>query len=212
MNNTFSARVALQFGWDTFKKRAWFLVGATLFLGVLFMCINTINQHAAGGFFIDALIGIFVMVVSVAIDMGQVSFFLRAHDDVGHVSLDSLWHPRSFWHYFVTVIMVGILTVAGLILLIVPGIVIMTMLAFVKLLIIDRHLGPIEAMKESARITHGHRLEILLLFLFLLAINVLGAIPLFLGLLLTVPVSMIAIAHAYRTLTNTSHIGSASVI
>ena len=75
-------------------------------------------------------------------------------------------------------------------------------LMFVPYLVIDRGLGPIEAMKESWRVTKGHKWQLFFLFLALIGLNILGAIALIIGLLVTVPISMLAAAHAYRTLTS----------
>jgi uncharacterized membrane protein len=55
-------------------------------------------------------------------------------------------------------------------------------------------------MKESKRITHGYKWP-LLGFIFVLAlVNLLGALALGVGLLVSVPVSTLALVHAYRTL------------
>jgi uncharacterized membrane protein len=75
-------------------------------------------------------------------------------------------------------------------------------LMFVPYIVIDRGLGPIEAMKESWRVTKGHKWQLFLLFLALIGLNILGAIALIVGLLVTIPITMLAAAHAYRTLTS----------
>ena len=71
---------------------------------------------------------------------------------------------------------------------------------FFKYLIIDKGLGPIEALKESRRITTGQRWQLLLFVLILALLNILGALALFIGLFVTMPVTMIAMAHVYRGL------------
>jgi uncharacterized membrane protein len=47
------------------------------------------------------------------------------------------------------------------VLLIVPGIIFGLMFMFSTFLVIDRELGPIEALKESNHITHGHKWRLL---------------------------------------------------
>ena len=69
---------------------------------------------------------------------------------------------------------------------------------FAMFAVIDRSLGPIEALKESARITEGIRLKIFLFMLAAGAINILGILLLFVGLLVTMPLTSLAMAHAYR--------------
>jgi hypothetical protein len=55
-------------------------------------------------------------------------------------------------------------------------------------------------MKESWRITKGHKWQLALLFLALLGINLLGVLALVVGVFVSVPITLIAFAHAYRTL------------
>jgi uncharacterized membrane protein len=67
-------------------------------------------------------------------------------------------------------------------------------------IVIERAFGPIEAMKESHRLTYGHKWKLLGFTLLLLLINLLGALALIVGLLVTIPVSTLAFVHAYRVL------------
>ncbi|MCB6575032.1 hypothetical protein LI165_13470, partial [Phascolarctobacterium faecium] len=76
-----------------------------------------------------------------------------------------------------------------LVLVIVPGIIAATMLLFVKFVVVDRKMSPIDAMKESARITKGHRVTLFLFVLAIAVINIIGAILLVVPLLVTIPVS-----------------------
>ena len=82
----------------------------------------------------------------------------------------------------------------------VPGIIIAMGLAFVPYLVVERGLGPIDAIKESWRITKGHKWQLFLLVLALLGINLLGLLALVVGIFVAIPVTMIAFVHAYRTL------------
>jgi uncharacterized membrane protein len=66
--------------------------------------------------------------------------------------------------------------------------------------VIDRDLGPIKAMKESKGITRGNKWPLLGFLLLLTLINLLGLIVLVVGLLVSIPISWLALVHAYRTL------------
>jgi uncharacterized membrane protein len=72
------------------------------------------------------------------------------------------------------------------------------MLLFVKFIVVDRKMGPIEALKESVRMTKGHRMTLFLLVLLIAVINIIGAILLLVPLLVTIPVSTLAMVYAYR--------------
>ena len=53
-------------------------------------------------------------------------------------------------------------------------------------------MGPIEALKKSYEITEGQSVNLVLFFMTLIMINLLGLIPLGLGLVFTIPFSLVA--------------------
>lgn len=189
----------LRFGWEAFKKRPWFFIGAVLLIVIISGILSGLAPDPVQTPS-DFVIALAVVILNVFIEMGLVAFALKAHADIEKVTLKDLWHPQRFWQYAVVKILTGIIVVIGLILLIVPGIIAALALIFATYLVIDKNLGPIEAIKESVRITKGHRWQLFLLALALIGINILGALALMVGLLVTVPVSLLAVAHAYRKL------------
>jgi uncharacterized membrane protein len=203
----FSIKSALGFGWETFKRRPWFFVGATLVIFLLYIVAGALTatidyaltgdteNHSGVGSILDWLIG-------TLISMGAVAFYLKAHDNPEQVTLSALWHPHPYWSYLAATVLVGLVIVLGLLLLIVPGIIFGLMFMFTSFIVIDRALGPIDAMKESKRITSGYRWRLLGFILLLALINLAGVIALVVGLLVTVPVTSIAFANAYRVLSD----------
>ena len=203
----FSIKSALNFGWETFKRRPWFFVGATLVIFLLYIVTGALTgtidyaltgdteNHSGVGSILDWLIG-------TLISMGVVAFYLKAHDNPEQVTLSALWHPHPYWSYLAATVLVGLVIVLGLLLLIVPGIIFGLMFMFTSFIVIDRALGPIDAMKESKRITSGYRWRLLGFILLLALINLAGVIALVVGLLVTVPVTSIAFANAYRVLSD----------
>ncbi len=203
----FSIKSALGFGWETFKRRPWFFVGATLVIFLLYIAAGALTgtidyaltgdtkNHSGVGSILDWLIG-------TLISMGAVAFYLKAHDNPEQVTLSALWHPHPYWSYLAATVLVGLVIVLGLLLLIVPGIIFGLMFMFTSFIVIDRALGPIDAMKESKRITSGYRWRLLGFVLLLALINLAGVIALVVGLLVTVPVTSIAFANAYRVLSD----------
>lgn len=197
--NTFSASNSIKFAWETFKKRPWFLIGAAAIVIVASSVSSSVTQNLPTGFmaFLGSLIGI---AISTFIDMGLTNLSLKAHDDISIAKFEDLWNPKPFWNYLGVSILTGLLAAIGFVLLIVPGVMVTLMLFFVKFIVIDQDLSPIAAMKESVRMTDGHKWQLLSLLAFALVINILGAMLLLVGLLVTIPVTTLAIAHAYRTL------------
>jgi uncharacterized membrane protein len=74
------------------------------------------------------------------------------------------------------------------------------MFMFATYLVIDKNMAPMDALKESRRMTYGHKWNLFLFGLGLIGINILGFLALIIGLLVSLPVTMLAMAHAYRTL------------
>jgi uncharacterized membrane protein len=203
--DTFSIKGSIRFGWETFKKRPWLFVGveALLFaVGFLAHYPQKLMQHQETGTGIAVAILIFLVTTAVSflLDMGKTAFYLGAHDSIESVSVRNLWHPRPFWKYLAASVLAGLATIIGLILLIVPGIIIGIMVAFTTYVVIDTGMGPIEAMKHSAELTKGHRWHLLRFGLALLGLNILGLIAVIVGLLVTIPVSILAVVHVYRRL------------
>jgi len=104
-------------------------------------------------------------------------------------------------------ILVGLAIGIGFVLLIVPGILAMLFFMFSTVIVIDRDLGPIEAMKESMRIGRGCRWSLLGLVVLLALIVFVGMLALFVGLLVAMPVATLAFIHAYRVLSGTMGVG-----
>jgi len=207
--NTFTAGSSIKFGWETFKKRAWFFIGATFLFLVVLAIVRPVQSHAMG---IAAVLDtIAAFIIAAFLDMSMIAFFLKAHDNPMSVKLADFWHPQSFWSYLIALALVGFMAVVGFMLLIIPGLIVISMYLFVKFVIVERNLGPIDAMRESAHLTKGHRLELLLLVLFAIVINMIGALLLLVGLLVTIPTTVIAVAHAYRTLSHQNSETSANV-
>ncbi len=192
---------SIRFGWETFKKRPWFFMGVALLVaivsGIVSAIVSAFGEEGAGAF-AGAAINI---VLSTLIGMGTTAFFLKAHDAPEAVQSNELWHPKNFWKYLAASLLAGVIVVCGLILLIVPGIILALMFMFACYIVIDKGTGPVEALKESRRITRGSRWQLLGFILALVGINILGFVCLIVGLLVSIPVSSLAFVHVYRTLT-----------
>lgn len=205
--NTLSTKEALRFGWETFKKRPYMLIGG-FFLAMLITMVTssvldtTEMEPFTGPALIMALMS---FIIGVFVEMGMVTFAIRAHDNVQTVAVKDLWNPTPFVHYLVGQILTGIIVIIGLVLLIVPGIIAAIALFATSYLIIDKNRSPIEAIKESYALTKGHWMSLFVFMLAIVGINLLGLLALFVGLLVSIPVTMIAIVHMYRQLSHATH-------
>ena len=86
----------------------------------------------------------------------------------------------------------------GTLLLIVPGVILSVRLLFATYVVIDGKAGVVDAFKMSFEKTKGLFWDISLLFVALIGVNIVGVLALGVGLLVTLPVTIIAMAKVYR--------------
>lgn len=204
----FSIGDCIGFGWETFKKRPGILIGAFA-LTMLIPSIPGIlvpSPEVAPGVppppptTAELVAALASLVLGIFTAMGMTTLALRAHDDIANVTIGDLWNPQPFWRYLGAQFLAAIIIFVGLLLLIVPGFIAALGLIFVPYAVIDRGAGPINALKESWRITNGNKWQLFLFGLVLIGLNLLGLLALVVGLLVTAPITWLAVTHAYRTL------------
>ena len=94
----------------------------------------------------------------------------------------------------------GFLTTLGMYALVLPGLYLGVVWIFSQFLVIDRGLDFWPALEASRKVVHKNFWSVAV-FLFVLGmINVLGAVPCYLGLIATGPLSVVAMALAYKAL------------
>ena len=102
--------------------------------------------------------------------------------------------------YVLASIASGVIVFVGFILLIIPGIILAVRLQYATYLIVDKNLGPIEALKTSWKLTRGNTWNLFFFGILLGLINILGVVCLVVGLFVTVPLGMVATTFVYRKL------------
>lgn len=112
----------------------------------------------------------------------------------------------DFFGYLLTSIAYGLIVAFGFVLLIVPGVIWALTFGFATFLAVDGKLDPIAALRESARLTRGVKGRLFQFGLLMLGVNILGALALGVGLLVTVPTTMIAAVHVLRRLQTRSQL------
>lgn len=176
--------------WAKTKEHAWYL-----------FCVFVLSAVVMGAgrlvFFlspiINLLVGIAVITVSLVIASGHTPKF----DDL----LKSFKNYKITWHYILTTILYIIIVLIGLIFFILPGIYLAVRLHFYKFLIIEHeNMDPIEILKESLRMTSGLFWKLLGFIIVIALFNIAGALLLGIGLIITIPVSVLAHAFLYKKL------------
>jgi uncharacterized membrane protein len=205
--SAFSAKESLRYGWNTFRERPWIFVGATALVSAVSIIssdvITPLTRHAAGSNHFSGLTLIaFLVQVAIAtlVGAGQLKFMLRAYEDTSTLEIRDLWAPELFWPFFLMSTVSLFAICFGLVLFVIPGLILGVMWIFSGYFIADTHVGAIESLRASARITKGHRWNLFWFILLLAAISLLGLLAFLVGMLVATPVTMLATVHAYRTL------------
>ena len=142
------------------------------------------------------------IVVTSFVTAGIMSFALKVAKGMPYAFAD-LFSGAPF---FVSVLVANfIMTLAigiGLAFLIVPGVFLMIGLSMTLPLIVDRGLGPIDALTESWRLTDGNRANIFIFGLIAFGLVVAGGCACGIGIFLVIPLLYIAHMYVYLKLTN----------
>ena len=186
----FSKKELLQSGWAKTKEHFWLLLSVLMF--VLLITWAT-GYWWALSIVVSIFLSISIVTLSIDIADGRIPVFTDIFRKYRH------W--KIFVNYLISAILAGVIVLAGLLLIVVPGIYLAIRLQYYKFLIVDKeNISPVMALKESWRMTEGHTWNLFLFMLLIILINFIGAMLLGIGLFVSVPVSLIAYAFLYRKL------------
>lgn len=197
----FEKKEAIKFGFQTAKENIVFYIGVFVIVTLVFAVttflqkVPNFNQNA-GAFLIG---NIAAWIINVIIDMGIIRIALKLVD-MEKPSFSDLFQGKSLINYILASIINCVIIAVGFILLIIPGIIFAFRLQFAKYLVIDKGMGPVDAIHKSWDMTRGITWNLFLFSLLLVLINILGLIAFLVGLFITVPLTMVANAFVYRKL------------
>jgi uncharacterized membrane protein len=162
--------------------------------------MTTLGAHFGARAWISFFFLVVIWIVSTIVSIGMIKFILAMVDGRRPEYKELFVHYRYFIKYAVGSILYALIVLAGAILLVVPGIIWAIKYQYYYVLIVDQNRGPVTAIKESGRITMGYKWELFLFGLLLILINLLGLVCLVIGLLATIPLSLLAYMYVYRAL------------
>jgi uncharacterized membrane protein len=197
----------LSFGWRIMKTNFWFFVGIVfVFLIVIYLPAIAIlvlrNQHLpkASDITLGILLRVLGWLISIVVTIGLVKIALSFCDGrkPPFATLFDAWD--CFWRIVGATVLYILIVSAGIILLIVPGIVWAVKFSLCYYFIIDKGLGPVEALKASSRTTMGVKWRLFGFGILCALINLLGMLCLLVGVFATYPTVLTARALVYRQL------------
>lgn len=193
---------SLRYGWKSVKSN-WRLFGL-LFLGVMVASIAISILASILGFSEDdqGIKSLIQLLINTFVGLGFISVALRLYEHHSATWNDFFRAADSYLKYLAGEILYIAIVVGGLILFIFPGVIWAIKYKFVGYFIADKKMGPIEALKASGRLTMGVKWDLFGFCAAVALVNLLGAVCLGIGLLVTVPVSLMATTFVYKKLQN----------
>jgi hypothetical protein len=197
----------LSFGWDVMKANLWFFVGlGFVFLIVIYLptiamvVVENLHLPKAYDTALAILLQVLGVVINIIVKIGLTKISLSFCDEQKppFATLFNAW--GCFWRVIGAGILYSLIVLAGLILFIIPGIIWAVKFSLCYYFVIDKGLGPIEALKASSRTTMGVKWQLFGFGIVCGLINLLGLFCLIVGIFATYPTILVASALVYRQL------------
>jgi hypothetical protein len=206
-NKYFNFTNVLGYGWRTMKQDLWFFVG----VGIIWVAVSAgpdivraflkrLPLPEPSGIVLGIALIVLGWIIAVIINIGITKIALSFCDEQ-KPPLGTLFDAFDcFWRYVGTMILYGLIILGGFILLIVPGIIWAVQFSLSYYFVVDRGLGPIQALKASSRTTNGVKWDLLGFGILCGLMNLLGFLCLIVGIFATYPTVLVATALVYRQL------------
>jgi len=199
---------AVSFAWERIKADPGTILGALIVGGIISNAANSIGngvQQADPESIAAQLVGGGMSLLNFLIASfmlgGMTVFCLKVARGESYEFGDIFKGTPYFGGILVANLLTGLGVVFGLIFLIVPGIFLALAWSLAVPVLVDRQLGPIEAMKESWHLTTGHKGNIFLFGLLMFGVAILGLLACCVGVLVVGPIGQIAWVYIYLRIT-----------
>ncbi len=197
---SFSRQEALQFGWEAAKRSLGFFVILLIIIMAVSGTFSALTKMRGTLALIALVAAVANFVIQQLFGIGLTRIALKFCDREKPEVADLFSGGSLFFNYFFTTILYGLIVAAGMILLIVPGVIWAIRFGMAPYLVVDKGLGPMEALRKSSELTSGVKWDLFVFGLVLVGINLLGLLALGIGLLWTIPTALVAAAFVYRAL------------
>ncbi len=227
MKSPFSIGTALRFGWEQTRLHSALVFGLVILIAVLSVAHGIVSAHPLVSVS-RGIASVLLLILEILVSVGTTIIVLRLakHEPATFGMVIPPW--ALLWRYLIASLLVAIivlcgigipgalaalayysfgLTLSGKILIgigvgvaCIVGLYLLVIYSMVKFAAIDGLHSVIAILRRSMEITQGARWQLLLFFIVLILLNILGLIVFFVGLLVTIPVTMLSSAYVYITL------------
>ena len=181
---------AISGGWKMFRAHAGEFIGFTIIL-FLVSSLSSLFQGAAS---------LIVSSIFAPLSAGFLIATFRILAGKEFRFNDLFTGFSHFLPLFLAGLATGCIVAAGLVLLILPGIYFMVSYLFASAIVVDYGIEFWQAMEISRRLVGKHWFRVFGFLLLIILVNLVGALALGIGMLVSLPVSSCAVAIAYRSI------------
>ena len=167
-------------GWEVVKTDIGLFMGLT----VLYVIVGSVGSVLTHG------------PMQLGFHLACMKKLVRGRTEIG----DLFQGFNYFVAAFVAALLIAVFATIGTLLCIIPGLVVAAVYMFTYLFIADKRLEFWPAMEASHALVKNDYVGFVLFLLGLCLLNIVGALCCIVGLLVTIPISMMAITIAYREL------------
>lgn len=223
----FSVGEAFNWGWAKFQQNAgvilvtaliyvvvmaviyaiWFFIGSAVFIRSASVTVDqttgSISTSAGSGFFMSLFFAAFsaaVFFVLLAFLQAAIIRGALAIADGQRLEISTMLSTKDLGVVLTGALIVGALSFVGVLACYVGTIVVSFFTAFYLFFIIDQQQGAWESVKSSYRLVTKNAGSVVVLVIGVLVAYFIGSLLCGIGLIVTVPVSLLAMTYAYRRL------------
>lgn len=192
---------AISYGWDRFRLNPIPWVGIVL-VGLIAYLVVVVLVNIADVQSLPVVLLVFG-ITSLMVWLLQAAMIRGALYETDGTPTDfpSFFGFVNAGSVLLTALIVFLACLITSVLCVIPAIIIGVLCMYALNFVIDQDMNPIEALKSSARLVIANAFQSALLALTVTVMTLLGLLLCGIGLLVTGPVSAIAVTYAYRTLT-----------
>lgn len=208
----FSVAAAFTYGWEKFQQNMGPIIlgtmvylGASIVIGVIWFflagAILGVGGDSGAGFFAFMLTTAVMGLVGVALFFIIQAGIIRAAlalTSGRQIEMKTLLDLDNVGQVILTALIVGVASAIGFVLCYIPGLVVMVFTSFAMHFVIDQRMQAVDAIKASVDLVNRNLGTMIVLLIAGYVANTIGSLLCGIGLLVSIPVVIIANTYAYR--------------